>query len=125
MFIVGRWLAGTLSLAYVLVVLRGPLAHLLGTGHAGVLLHSLTQPWTLLSVLVGLVAAVGLWAGYAWGWWLALVAGTVQLIRVGGGWVHGWRGGHGPSTGTVLIVVVLVTLLATLLATRTRRQCTR
>ncbi len=74
--------ASLLALAFVLVMHGGILIQYLSTADTYTLIFSLTLPSTILSTVVAILVAWGLWQNHSWAWWFGLAAGLIHLTKM-------------------------------------------
>jgi hypothetical protein len=116
--------ASAIAAAYVSMVVGGLLLHFLTTGDFGTLRYSLMLPSTLGAIFIGSLLACGLWRGFAWAWWLGLVATAIQLIRFGSWFIARLSSGSAPVASWI-IAILLAAFLCVLLIKATRQRCSR
>ena len=117
-------LASVIAAAYVSMVVGGMLLHFLTTGDFGTLKYSLMLPATLGAIAIGSLVAFGLWRGFAWAWWLGLIAAALQLIRFGSWLIIRLSTGSVPVASWI-VAFLLSSFLCVLLIKATRQQCSR
>ena len=117
--------AAFVAFGYALWVLAGG-AVWLGAGAQAVTLRlSMAQPLTWLVGLIALVIAWGLWARYAWAWWLGLAAALFQAWRLAWPLFAGAGAPRLPGTSTLLVLALLLVFVVLLFMPKARAACNR
>jgi hypothetical protein len=118
-------LAALLALGYGLWVLVGGPMHV-GAGSGAMTLRVSAGHWASWLVgLLSLLLAWGLWARYAWAWWLALAAALVQGWRLVSAHVARHGAGRMPDATTLIVLVLLLMFVVLLFMPKARAACNR
>lgn len=118
-------LAALLALGYGLWVLAGGPLHV-GAGGGTMSLRVSAGHW--VSWLVGLLSlllAWGLWARYAWAWWLGLAAALVQGWRLVSAHVVQHGAVRVPGVTTLVVLALLLVFIVLLFMPKARAACNR
>jgi hypothetical protein len=117
-------IAALLAFGYAVWVLVGGPVHVGAGGNAMTVRVSMTHALSWLIGLLCIVMAWGLWARYAWAWWVGLLAALVQGWRIVSAHVHAGSV-RMPGVTTMLVLLLLLVFLAMLFMPKARATCNR
>ncbi|NML48594.1 hypothetical protein HHL11_32930 [Ramlibacter sp. G-1-2-2] len=116
-------IAALCAFAYAALCIAGLVTHFQHTGNFGALLHGLLRPEVGLVFAIALLVGIGVWARYAWAWWVGLAAAVFQIYRITIGYWHAGRIPH--AFAVLLALALLIAFLVLVLQRKARLACNR
>lgn len=118
-------IAALLAIGYGAWVLVGGPVRFGAGGEALTLRLNLSNPIAWLVGVLSLVIGIGLWARFAWAWWLGLAAALFQGWRMAYPIFAGAGAPRMPGTTTLIVMAVLLVFLVLLFMPKARASCSR